>query len=77
MIIEPQEASLSFSCVLLTKRHYISPFIELKDKFLKLYKNTKTGFEKSLGATKHKFDWIGYDTSALVLDTVSKVKQNT
>lgn len=54
-------------CLLLTKRHYISPFIEIKDgKLIKVYKSTKNGFEKSLGATKHKFDSVGYDAESIV-----------
>ncbi len=54
-------------CLLLTKRHYISPFIEIKDgKLIKVYKSTKNGFEKSLCATKHKFDTVGYDAESIV-----------
>lgn len=58
---------MRMDCLLLTKRHYISPFIEIKDgKLIKVYKSTKNGFEKSLGATKHKFDSVGYDAEAIV-----------
>lgn len=41
---------------------------------IKFFKSTKNGFEKSLGATKHKFSSIGYDTEALVHKTVNDVK---
>jgi hypothetical protein len=59
--------SVRMDSVLLTKKHYISPFIEVKDnRLIKLYKNTKNGFEKSLGATRHKFDSVGYDSDAVV-----------
>lgn len=52
--------------LLLTKKHYISPFIDIKDaKLIKLYKNTKNGFEKSLGATRHKFDSVSYDPETI------------
>ncbi len=62
-------------CLLLTKKHYISPFIEIKDnKMIKVYKSTKNGFEKSLGATRHKFDYVGYDVEAIVQNGVGYAK---
>lgn len=37
--------NIRMDSVLLTKKHYMSPFIEIKDgKLIKLYKNTKNGF---------------------------------
>lgn len=69
--------SCRMDCWLLTKRHYISPFIEIKDnKFIKIYKSTKNGFEKSLGATKHKFDSVGYDLETLVQNSVTYAKES-
>jgi hypothetical protein len=63
--------------LLLTKKHYISPFIEVKDgKLIKLYKSTKSGFEKSLGATRHKFDSVGYDTE-LITQTAADLAKIT
>ncbi len=54
--------SIRMDSLLLTKKHYISPFIEVKDnRLIKVYKSTKNGFEKSLGATRHKFDSVDYD----------------
>lgn len=62
---------------MLTKRHYISPFIEIKDnKLIKVYKSTKNGFEKSLGATKHKFDSVGYDAANIVQTGVDYAKDS-
>jgi hypothetical protein len=64
-------------CLLLTKRHYISPFIEIKEnKLIKVYKSTKNGFEKSLGATRHKFDSVGYDVEAIVQNGVGFAKES-
>lgn len=70
-------SSSRMDCLLLTKRHYISPFIEIKEnKFIKIYKSTKNGFEKSLGATKHKFDSVGYDLEALAQNAVTYAKES-
>ena len=66
--------TVGYNCLFLSKKHYISPFIELKDKTIKVFKSTKNGFEKSLGATKHKFDWIGYDQESLMEKIVSSIK---
>lgn len=64
-------------CLLLTKKHYISPFIEIKDgKLIKVYKSTKNGFEKSLGATKHKFDTVGYDAESIVQNASNFAKDS-
>lgn len=68
---------MRMDCLLLTKRHYISPFIEIKDgKLIKVYKSTKNGFEKSLGATKHKFDSVGYDFEAIVQNGLNFAKDS-
>lgn len=72
-----QQASTRMDCLLLTKRHYISPFIEIKDnKLIKVYKSTKNGFEKSLGATRHKFDSVGYDVEAIVQNGIGFAKES-
>lgn len=64
-------------CLLLTKKHYISPFIEIKEnRLIKVYKSTKNGFEKSLGATRHKFDSVGYDSEATVQTGVDFAKDS-
>ena len=63
--------------MLLTKKHYISPFIEVKEnRLIKVYKSTKNGFEKSLGATRHKFDSVGYDSEAIVKNGVEFAKES-
>lgn len=49
-----------------TKKHYISPFLEWNGKTLKMLKQTKTAFSKSLGCLKYNADWIGFDGSEVV-----------
>jgi hypothetical protein len=41
---EQDENKIDFSCLLQSKKHYISPFIEMKDKIIKVCKSTKNGF---------------------------------
>ena len=52
-----------YSALVLTKKHYASPFLEFKnDNTVKLYKSTKNGcFEKSLGCLKYKLNEISYN----------------
>lgn len=49
--------------VIRTKKHYVSPFLEWNQRTLKMLKQTKTAFSKSLGMLKYNADWIGYDSN--------------
>ena len=65
------------SALILTKKHYISPFLELRnDNSIKIYKSLKVGYEKSLGAIKYKLNKITYDAEKLVNQTVENIKFN-
>ncbi len=50
--------SLIYSALVLTKKHYASPFLEIKnDNSVRVFKSTKNGcFEKSLGSLKFKLN---------------------
>jgi hypothetical protein len=56
-----------------TKKHYVSPFLEWNNKVLKMLKQTKTAFSKSLGFLKYVADWIGYDTNEIVSSIVENL----
>ena len=63
------EAGFNYSCILLTKPHYVSPFLEIyEDKgMIKIYKSSRSGtFEKSMGSYRHRFDLIAYDQNHLL-----------
>jgi hypothetical protein len=67
----------SYHCLLLTKPHYISPFLEVyhDKRIVRIYKSSRTGcFEKSMGSYKHKFDRIAFDQEALLEPIVNKIK---
>lgn len=56
--------NLNVSALIMTKKHYVSPFLEFKgENTIKLYRSTKNGcFEKSLGSFKFKLHQITYET---------------
>lgn len=56
-----------------TKKHYISPFLEWNQRTLKMLKQTKTAFSKSLGSLKYNADWIGYDPSEVAASIVERL----
>ena len=62
----------------MTKKHYVSPFLEFKgDNGLKIYKNTKNGcFEKSLGALKFRLNEISYDMEKMVNKHAQIISEN-
>ena len=67
----------SISALLLTKKHYISPFLEIQNEnTVKIYRSTKTGFEKSLGSQKYKLNSIKHDPDTIIQEHVEKVQQN-
>lgn len=58
---EDKQKENSFYVLIKTKKHFISPFLEWSGKQLKLVKQTKTAFSKSLGCVKYQADYVGYD----------------
>jgi hypothetical protein len=76
---EEDENRMFQSCLLMTKPHYISPFLEVNDdkNLIKIYKSTRSGcFEKSLGCVKHKFDIVSYDMSPIIDQIVQKIQES-
>lgn len=64
--------------MLLTKPHYISPFLEIYEdrSLIKIYKSSRSGcFEKSMGCYKHKFDKIAFEQEGLLEPIVSRIKE--
>lgn len=46
------------------------------DNSIKIYKSIKSGYEKSLGATRHKLTRITYESDKLIDQTVENVRNN-
>ncbi|CAN5951089.1 unnamed protein product [Sphagnum jensenii] len=59
----------TFYVLIRTKKHYISPFLEWNQRTLKMLKQTKTAFSKSLGSLKYNAE-IGYDPNEVASSIV-------
>lgn len=67
----------SISALIMTKKHYVSPFLEIKNNLVKVYKSTKNGcFEKSLGSNKYKLTGIGYDPEEILASCAKNIITN-
>jgi len=60
----------TFYVLIRTKKHYVSPFLEWNQRTLKMLKQTKTAFSKSLGSLKYSADWVGYDPNEVATSIV-------
>jgi hypothetical protein len=47
--------------------------LEWNQRTLKMLKQTKTAFSKSLGSLKYNADWIGYDPSEVAASIVERL----
>lgn len=67
-----------FSALFLTKKHYVSPFLEIKnDNSIKILKSTKNGsFEKSLGSIKYKLNDISYNSDQVIENCARIAKED-
>lgn len=56
------------SALVMTKKHYASPFMEFKnDNLIQVLKSTKNGcFEKSMGTLKYKLNNISHDAKQII-----------
>lgn len=66
------------NALLLTKKHYVSPFLELKpSNEIHLFKSTKNGcFEKSLGVNKYRVNAVEYSSDNIVKNCVENIRNN-
>lgn len=78
-VIEEEDSNphrINYSCLLLTKPHYVSPFLEIDEekKQLKIYKSTRTGcFERSMGLYRHRFDVLAFEQEQIIDPIVNNI----
>jgi hypothetical protein len=74
---DPAKASKVFlACQVMTKQFYLSPIVDINEegKYIRLFKSARNGcFEKSLGATKHKFDVLSHESSSIVKEITDRI----
>jgi hypothetical protein len=78
-VIEEEDGNpnrMIYSCLLLTKPHYVSPFLEIDEErnLLKILKSTRTGcFERSMGLYRHKFDVLAFEQDQIIDPIVNHI----
>jgi hypothetical protein len=81
-VIEEEDSNpnrVNYSCLLLTKPHYVSPFLEIDEEksVLRIYKSTRSGcFEKSMGLYKHKLDVLSFDQDQVIDPIVNNITES-
>jgi hypothetical protein len=64
------------ACQVMTKQFYLSPIAEINEenKCVRLFKSARNGcFDKSLGATKHKFDALSHESSSIIKEITDRI----